>query len=202
MADTRRLAVTDDEAAAIAVQAYGSWRAPLPTVHETDAACLTSAIQRGRRSLEIRDLAGPGGTVIGDAAEVLKRLGTGLCAAFMLIDEDSNWMPAGPTVYLYGRVPDDVEMSHVVAGAGVHYFRVEPPPNQWLALTELAEAVFQDGFSVAREGVQQPAAALLSVIREAGIRSVRVAHRGASAVQQPDPMTFASVAEAVSWLQA
>ena len=202
MADTSRLALTDDEAVAVALHANGAWRTPLPTVDETDEADLTAAILRGRRSLVIRELAGPDGTPTGGAAEVLKRLGAGPCAAFMLIDGDGNWVPAGTTIYLYGSAPDDVGMSHVVAGAGVHYFRAGPPPHQWLALTELAEAVFQDGFAVAGEGVQQPAAALLSVIREAGVRSVRVAHRGASAAGQPDPMAFASVAEAVSWLRA
>jgi hypothetical protein len=198
--DTNRLALTDDEAAAVALHANGAWRTPLPTVDETDEADLASAILRGRRSLVIRELGQPDGTVTGEAAEVLMRLGTGPCAAFMLVDGDGNWVPTGPTVYLYGPATDDVEMSHVVAGAGVHYFRVAPPPRQWLALTELAEAVFADGFTAAGDGVQQPASALLSAARETHTRSIRVAHGQASALQGPEPAAFASVAQAVGWL--
>ena len=120
----------------------------------------------------------------------------------MLVDADGNWFPTGPTVYLYGPAPDHVEMSHVVAPAGVHYFRVMPPPRQWHALTELAEAVFQDGFTTAEDGAKQPEAALLSVIGEPGLRSVRVAHREASIVQGHEPAAFTSVAQAVGWLLA
>jgi hypothetical protein len=202
IADVNRLALTDDEAAAVAVHASGAWRTPLPTVDETDDADLVSAILRGRRSLVVRDLAQPDGTVIGEAAEILNRLGPGPCAAFMLVDGDGNWVPTGPTVYLYGPAPDDVAMSHVVAAAGVHYFRVAPPPRQWLALTELAEAVFADGFTAAEDGAEQPAAALLFATRAAGTRSVRVARGEASAVQGQEPVAFASVAQAVGWLVA
>jgi hypothetical protein len=159
----------------------------------------------------IRELGQPDGTITGEAAEVLKRLGTGPCAAFLLVDGDGNWVPTGPTVYLYGSAPGDmdishVEMSHVVAAAGVHYFRVTPPPGQWLALTELAEAVFADGFTAAGDGAQQPAAALLSTalsaVGETRPRSIRVAQGEASAMQAAEPVAFASVAQAVGWLLA
>jgi hypothetical protein len=200
MADASTLALTDDEAAAIAVHANGAWRTPLPTVDETREADVALAILRGRRSLVVRELAEPGGTVTGQAAEILTRLGTGPCAALMLVDGDGNWVPSGPTVYLYGPAPDDVEMSHVVAGAGVHYFRVAPPPGQWLTLTGLAQAVFDDGFNIAEDGAAQPVAVLLSVIREAGIRIVRVAHGEASAIQNPEPIVFTSIAQAVGWM--
>jgi len=200
MTDVNRLALTDDEAAAVAMHASGAWRTPLPTVDEVDEADLFSAVLRGRRSLVIRELAQPDGTVTGEAAEVLKRLGTGPCAAFMLVDGDGTWVPTGPTVYLYGPTTDDVEMSHIVAAAGVHYFRLAPPPRQWLALTELAEAVFADGFTAATDGTQQPAAALLSAARETRTRIIRVAQGEASTAQDQEPFAFASVAQAVGWL--
>jgi hypothetical protein len=202
MANIDTLALTDDEAAAIALQANGAWRTPLPTVDETSEADLAAAILRGRRSLVIRELAKPDGTAIGEAAEVVTRLGTGPQAAFMLVDGDGNWVPAGFTVYLYGHALDDVEMSHIVASAGVHYFKLAPPPRQWFALTELAEAVFEDGFTAAESGAQQPAAALLLVVRQDGIRSVRAAHGEASAGRGPETQRFTSVAQAVSWLLA
>src|SRR5215469_14938848 len=101
MVNVNRLALTDDEAAALAVHASGAWRTPLPTVDESDEADLALAILRGRRSLVIRELGQPDGTITGDAAEVLAKLGTGPCAAFMLVDADRNWLPTGPTVYLY-----------------------------------------------------------------------------------------------------
>ncbi len=202
MTNVNGLALTDDEAAAIAVHANGAWRTPLPTVDEGDEEDLALAILRGRRSLVIREFGEPDGTITGEAAEVLAKLGTGPCAAFMLVDADGNWLPTGPTVYLYGPTPAHVEMSHVVAPAGVHYFRVTPPPRQWLALTELAEAVFEDGFTTGEDGAKRPAAALLSVIKEPGLRSVRVAHREASTVQSREPVVFRSVAQAVDWLLA
>lgn len=202
MANFNGLALTDDEAAAVAVHANGAWRTPLPTVDESDEADLSLAILRGRRSLVIRELGEPDGSLTGGAAEVLARLGTGPCAAFMLVDADGNWLPAGPTVYLYGPAPDHVEMSHVVAPAGVHYFRAAPPPRQWLALTELAEAVFQDGFTTAADGAKQPAAVLLSVIGQLGLRIVRVARGEARTVESREPVAFRSVAQAVDWLLA
>ena len=54
---------------------------------------------------------------------MLARLGTGPCATFRLVDSDGRWVPAGPTIYLYGRAPDRAEMSHVVAAAGVRLFQ-------------------------------------------------------------------------------
>ena len=38
MANANGLALTDDEAAAVAVHANGAWRTPLPTVDESDEA--------------------------------------------------------------------------------------------------------------------------------------------------------------------
>jgi hypothetical protein len=168
MTNAYTLTLTDDEAVAIALLADGSWHPPLPTLDESNQADLAQAVLRGRRSLVVRELAKPDGTVAGAAAEVLKRLGTGPRAAFVLVDGNGNWVPDGLTVYLYGAAVDDVEMTHVVASVGVHYFRVAPPPRQWDALTELAEAVFEDGFTAAENGAQQPAAALLLVVRQPG----------------------------------
>lgn len=198
--DTIKL--TDDEAAALAIRGEGAWRTPLPTVNETSQADLAAAVLRGRRSLVVRELAEPDGTPSGAAAEVLKRLGTGPCAMFMLVDGDGNWVPSGFTSYLYGATVDDVEMSHLVAAAGVHYFRVTPPPGQWRALTELAEAIFADGFAAAEAGEQQPAAALLHVVRPESIRSIRVARATANTAKGRVPAAFPSVAQAVAWLLA
>jgi hypothetical protein len=200
MATVYTLALTDDEAAAIALNANGAWLTPLPTVDETTEADLAAAILRGRRSLVVRELARPDGTALGKAAQVLSAVGAGPCAAFMLVDADDKWVPSGLTVYLYGTSPDQVTMSHVVATTGVHYFRVEPPPNQWLALTELAEAVFADGFTQAQDGVKQPSAALLCVVGETGIRNVRVACGQATAVGDQAPMKFSTAAEAARWV--
>ena len=197
------LALTDDEAAAIAVRSSGAWRTPLPTVDETSEAELASAVLRGRRSLVVRDLAKPDGTAIGEAARVLAALGSGPRAMFVLVDAQDEWVPGGLTIYLYGPSPGQADMSHVVASAGVHYFRVQPPPDQWRALTELAEAVFEGGFTEADEGVQQPAAAVLSVAREAELRSIRVTQGEVSVARSQDPVkasTFATVADAVSWI--
>jgi hypothetical protein len=196
--DAYTLAITDDEAAAIALQANGAWRTPLPTVEQASEAGLASAVLRGRRSLIVRDLARPDGTALGAAAEVLAGLGTGPRAAFMLVDERGAWIPAGLTVYLYGPAPDKAEMSHVVAPAGVHYFRLAPPAGQWHALTELAEAVFESGFTEAGAGGRQPAAALVSVVGDAGVRTIRVTRGEAGA----GSAAFSTAAQAVAWLTA
>ena len=194
------LALTDDEAAAIALKADGAWRVPLPTVDDTDEAELTAAILRGRRSLSVRALAGPDGTVAGEAAPVLAALKDGPSAVFLLVDANDNWCPSGLTVYLYGPSPDQVTMSQVVAAAGVHYFRVGPPPGQWLALTRLAEAVLESGLAPAADGKRQPGAAVLSVVRAATQRTIRVTLGQATAPQAPVGTRFTTVAEAVDWL--
>lgn len=202
MTNHHTLKLTDDEAAAIALAADGAWRTPLPTIDQGSEADLAAAVLRGRRSLVVRDLARPDGTPAGPAAEVLARLGTGPRASFTLVDERGRWIPAGLTVYLYGPSPDDVVLSHVVAGAGVHYFRVAPPAGQWLALAELAEAVFDRGFPVAEGTAAQPAAAVLSVVGHDGARNVLVAHGEASTLSDPHQAAFGSAAQAVSWVQA
>lgn len=199
MANSDTLALTDDETVAVALLADGNWRPPLPTIDDGSDAELTTALLRGRRSLVVRDLAGPDGTLTGAAAEVLKRFGAGPRAAFLLLDAAGNWVPGGATIYLYGTTVDDIEMSHVIAAAGVHYYRVGPPPRQWHALTELAEAVFADGLTPAEAG-PQPVAALLLVTGAAGLKSIRVAKGAVGVARGPVTGTFPSVAAAVAWL--
>lgn len=198
------LALTDDEAVALSVSLPEPWRAPLPTVDHTSRASLVQAAYRGRRSLVVRDLAASDGTLAGMAAEVAKRLAAGLRAYFLLADGAGNWLPGGATVYLYGPALDAIEVSQTIADAGVHYFRIAPPPGQWQALTMLAESVYADGFAdpAARRGRPRPAAALLHVVRPDGIRVIRVARGAVTTGRGPVPARFPSVAEAVSWLLA
>ena len=84
------LALTDDEAVAIAATLPEPWRAPLPTVDQTNRDSLVKASYRGRRALVVRELAASDGTLTGLAAEVAKRLGTGLRAFFLLTGEDRH----------------------------------------------------------------------------------------------------------------
>ena len=198
------LALTDDEAIALAVSLPEPWRAPLPTVDQTSRESLVQATYRGRRSLVVRDLAESDGTPIGLAAEVAKRLGTGLRAFFLLADEAGNWLPSGVTVYLYGPALDAIEVSQTVADAGVHYFRLAPPPGQWQALILLAEAVYADGFAdpAGQRGRARPAAALLHVVRPDGIRLIRVARGTVTTGRGPVPAQFPSIPEAIVWLLA
>jgi len=197
-----KLALTDDEAAALALRAGGAWAAPLPTINNADRAQVAAAVLRGRRSLVVRDLATPAGDPTGAAADVLKRLGAGPRAGFMLRTADGTWFHRGLTVYLYGPSVTDVELSHLVAPAGVHHFTASPPPGQWQALTTVAEAIYADGFTVDEPGVPPPAAALLTVARPDGTRSIRVAQATATTGRGPVPARFPSVAEAVTWLLA
>jgi hypothetical protein len=201
---TDMLALTDDEAVALAVSLPEPWRAPLPTVELTSRESLVRAAHRGRRSLVVRDLAASDGTPAGRAAEVAKRLGTGLRAFFLLADEAGNWLPSGVTVYLYGPALEAIEVSQTIAEAGVHYFRLAPPPGQWQALTMLAEAVHADGFAetAAEQGGVRPAAALLHVARPDGIRFVQVVKGAVTTGRGPVPARFPSVPDAVSWLLA
>jgi len=198
------LTLTDDEAVALAVSLPDPWRAPLPTVDQANRESLVQAARRGRRSLVIRDLAKSDGTLIGMAAEVAKRLASGLRAFFLLADEAGNWLPGGVTVYLYGPALDAIEVSQTIADAGVHYLRLAPPPGQWQALTMLAEGVYADGFAdVAGQRRQgRPAAALLHVVRPDGIRFIRVTPGAVTTGRGPVPARFPSVAGAVSWLLA
>jgi hypothetical protein len=198
------LTLTDDEAVALAVALPGPWRAPLPTVDRRSRESVTQAAYRGRRSLVVRDLAEPDGTPIGPAAEVAKRLSTGLRAFILMADEEGNWLPSGVTVYLYGPALDAIEVNQTVADAGVHYFRLAPPPGQWQALTMLAESIYADGFAdpAERRGKARPAAALLNVVRPDGIRSIRVTHGTVSTGRGPVPARFPSIPDAIAWLLA
>lgn len=198
------LAFTDDEVVALAAALPDPWRAPLPTVDQTNRDEVAKAAYRGRRSLVVRDLAESDGTPVGLAVEVIKRLGTGLRAFFLLAGEEDNWLPGGVTVYLYGPALDAIEVSQTVADAGVHYFRLAPPPGQWQALASLAESIYADGFadSAAQPGKARPAAALLHVVRPDGIRSIRVARGTVSTGRGPVPAQFPSIPEAIAWLLA
>jgi hypothetical protein len=200
MANSGTLTLTDDEAVTIALLADGNWRPPLPTIDDGSDAELTSALLRGRRSLIVRELASGEGTMTGMAAEVMKRFGSGPRAAFLLVDAAGNWVPAGVTIYLYGTTVHDVEMNHVISAGGVHNFRVSPPPRQWHAITELAEAVFADGLADIPGVGQQPAAAMLLAVRADGVHSIRVAKGSVSVAHGPVTGTFPSVAAAVAWL--
>jgi hypothetical protein len=198
------LALTDDEAVALATFFPDQWRAPLPTVNQKNRDDLAQAVYRGRRSLVVRDLAEPDGTPAGPAAEVAKRIGTGLRAFFLLADEAGDWLPSGITVYLYGPALDAIEVSQTVTDAGVHYFRLAPPPGQWQALTMLAESIYADGFAdpASQRGKARPAAALLHAVRPDGIRLIRVARGTVTTGRGPVPAQFPSVPEAVAWLLA
>jgi hypothetical protein len=207
---TDLLTLTDDEAAALAATLDDPWRAPLPTVDLASRDDVRQAVLRGRRSLVVRDLAETDGTPAGLAAEVRKRLGTGLRAFFLLADDAGNWLRGGITVYLYGSSVDAVELSHVVAAAGVHYFTIEPPAGRWTSLAGLAEAIFADGFpdgagglgGVAAADRRPPAAALLHVVRPDGIRFIRITRGAVSTGRGPVPARFPSVPDAIAWLLA
>lgn len=198
------LTLTDDEAAALAMNLPDLMRAPLPTIDKTSRDNLARAVYRGRRSLVVRDLADSDGTPIGAAAEVAKRLGAGLRAFFLFADEAGNWVPNGVTIYLYGPALDAIEVSQTVADAGVHYFRLAPPSGQWQALAMLAQSIHADGFAdpAGQRDKTRPAAALLHVVRPDGIRFIRVARGTATTGRGPVPASFPSVADAVSWLLA
>jgi hypothetical protein len=201
-ADTLKL--TDEEAAAIAVLADGAWRTPLLTINEASKVELAASVLRGRRSLVVRDLADADGMPTGLAAEVLKRLGTGLCAMFMLVDESDAWLPGAFNSYLYGASVDEIEMTQVVGAMGVHHFRVAPPPGPWHALTGLAGAIYASGFPAGQDnsGGRSPASALLHVVRPGGLRALRIARGTVTTGRGPVPARFPSVPDAVSWLLA
>jgi len=133
-----------------------------------------------------------------------KRLATGLRAFFLFADEAGNWLPHGITVYLYGSTLEAIEVSQTIADAGVHYFRLAPPPGQWQALTLLAGSIHADGFAepAGQRGKPRPAAALLHVVRPDGIRFIQVAQGAVTTGRGPVPARFPSVPEAVSWLLA
>lgn len=207
---TATLTLTDDETAVVAASLGEPWRAPLPTVDLSSRDDIAQAVLRGRRSLVVRDLAESDGTLAGAAAEVRKRLDLGLRAFFLLADDEGNWVRGGVTLYLYGSGVDAIELSHVVAAAGVHYFTIPPPPGQWTSLTGLAEAIFADGFpddagrtgGAAGAGRRPPAAALLHVVRPDGIRLIRITRGAVTTGRGPVPARFPSVPDAVAWLLA
>ncbi len=198
------LRLTDDEVCSLALRYDGVARPPLPTIDERSEPELLAALLRGRRSLIVRDLGGLDGAPLGGALEVYRRLSAGPCAMFSLADADGNWVRSGLTIYLYGPSVASVEMSQVIAEAGVHSFRIAPPAGQWQALTELAGEIYASGLDNVAEGGQAPvpAAALLHVFRPDGIRFIRVAKGAVTTGRGPVPARFPSVTDAVSWLLA
>jgi hypothetical protein len=198
------LTLTDDETIALAALLRGQWRAPLPTVDQTSRDDLARAVYRGRRSLIVRGLAESDGTPAGPATEVAERLGAGLRAFFVFVDETGNWLPTGISVYLYGPALETIEVSQTIAAAGVHYFRIGPPPGQWQALTLLSESIYADGFAhpAGERDRPRPAAALLHVVRPDGTRFIRIARGTVTTGRGPVPARFPSVTDAVSWLLA
>lgn len=198
------LLLTDDEVCALAVRYDGVVRPPLPTIDERSEAGLAAGLLRGRRSLVVRDLADVSGAPLGDALEVFKRLSGGPRAMLAFVDADDNWLQAGFTAYLYGPSVAQIEMSQVIAPAGVHYFRVTPPAGQWQALVDLAGAIYADGFAHPADQPDgpAPAAVLLHVVRPDGIRFIRVTRGSVTTGRGPVPARFPSVTEAVSWLLA
>lgn len=202
MTGVNMLRLTDDEVCALALRYDGVVRPPLPTIDERSEAELAAGVLRGRRSLVVRDLGDADGAPLGDALEVFKRLSTGPRAMFSFADTDGNWVKSGFTAYLYGPSVANVEMSQVIAAAGVHYFRIVPSAGQWQALTEVAEAIHADGFATPEEPHEgpPPAAALLHVVRPDGIRFIQVAQGTVTTGRGPVPARFPSVPEAISWL--
>jgi hypothetical protein len=193
------LAVTDDEAAAVAVLMDGMWPTPLPTV-ERDEAAIVAAILRGRRSLYVRELADADGAPVDTLAVLFDAIQHGPVAAFQLVDREGNWVPGGPTLYLYGEDPGSAATSHVLTLSGIHYFRAGEPGKGWGALTELVEAYFTEGFDKASDGDPQPAGALLSVVGPDETRTLRVA-RGELATDEDGLVrTWSSLPEALRWL--
>jgi hypothetical protein len=150
----------------------------------------------------VRELADAGGAPLNDALEVFKRLTGGPRAMLAFVDADGNWLRSGFTAYLYGSSVTEIEMSQVIAAAGVHYFRVAPDAGQWQLLTGLAEAIYTDGFADPGEqqGESCPAAALLNVVRPEGIRFIRIARGAVTTGRGPVPARFQSVSEAITWL--
>ena len=198
------LLLTDDEVCALALRYDGVLRPPLPTIDGRSQADLAAGVLRGRRSLVVRDLADVAGAPRGDALEVFKRLSAGPRAMLAFVDADDSWLLAGFTAYLYGSSVTQIEMSQVIAPAGVHYFRFVPHAGQWQALTDLAEAIYADGFAhpADQHGSPAPAAALLHVIRPDGTRFVRITRGSVTTGRGPVPARFSSVADAVAWLLA
>lgn len=204
MTNIDMLKLTDDEVCALALRYDGVVRPPLPTINEGSQAELAAGVLRGRRSLVVRDLGDADGAPLGDALEVFKRLSAGPRAMFSLADADGNWVRSGFTAYLYGPSTANIEMSQVIAAAGVHYFRIVPSAGQWRALTDLVQAIHADGFTSPdgqRDG-PWPAAALLHVVRPDGIRFIRVAQGEVTTGRGPVPARFPSVPDAVAWLLA
>ena len=138
-----------------------------------------------------------------------KRLGIGMRAVFLLAD-DGDWLPGGLTVCLYGCTVDAVELSHVVAAAGVHYFRSRAAARP-LAVAhrprrdDLRQRRRRGRGGRHRDRSRRQAAvprAYLHVHRPDGTRSVRVSQGTVTTGRGPVPAKFPGIAEATAWLLA
>jgi hypothetical protein len=199
----QRLVLTDDEAVALAVLIGRPWFTPLPTVDETAEQDLAAALDRGRRSLWVRELVGETGTPEGELAPVVRTLVGGPLASFFLVDGAGHWVPDGTTVYLYGHALDHIEMSHVVAAAGVHHFGPGSLAGSWPAMRDLASAVYAAGIRSPDGSPAETVSACLGVRDSAGnFRMLQLQQGAASEYDVSSGANFPDLLAALSWLES
>ncbi len=125
--------VTDDEVAALAHLADGSWRRPLPTVDTSSIDSLRAAIARGLRSLELRGLISELHGIDVSLAPVIALVDQQPIVVALAVDSDGLPVPATERVEIY-VLPDDSGAAVITASNGVH--RVEPA-DPYAAAVEL-----------------------------------------------------------------
>jgi hypothetical protein len=130
------VAITDDEAVALAVQRGTSWPSPLHTVDDGDEANLLVAAQRGLRSLIVRGLLGDEGLPEKGVSRLVEPLLVrDLRLAVFVAYEDFSVAADGLSLFHY-ELDADTWVREVVTASGVHYLDLATPAA-CLSATEL-----------------------------------------------------------------
>jgi hypothetical protein len=144
---TDTVMITDDEALALAARAGVSWPSVTPTIDVGDEAAVRAAVDRGARSLYVRELLGVGGQ--DRLAPRLEQLVEPLVAGratlgSYLAGSDYTYVPRGLSVAHYERTPDEW-VSEVIVTIGVHYLSTNTPAVCSATTRVLLGAIERDG---------------------------------------------------------
>jgi hypothetical protein len=143
-----RVVLTDDEVLALATRAGVGWPSASPTVDVADSGALSAAVQRGVRSLIVRELLGVGGE--DHLADPVDRVvgpllgGTPILGIYPATDQLRYVSVGVATAYYQGD--EAIWVSELITGAGVHYLKLKDPSDCRQAGRQLLQQAVETGW--------------------------------------------------------
>jgi hypothetical protein len=142
--------LTDDEVVAVSACLGSPWPTSTPTVNQSDVDALLAAIERGRRSLAVRELLVTEGADLGVLDEqvqaaVGESLASGLIISVHVTDLALRPLGLPPNYHHYGAVGDEVWVVDAVVPAGAHRIGRANRSDCLQMLAALLDATWTDG---------------------------------------------------------